>query len=218
MALWKRRENAGERRWEDPAVPALVLACVFAGPYFLGLLFRSPEVPPYDRYLIPFLPLAAIPLLRYYKVHTGSRVSGWSWALLALFAVYAVATTHDAFAGARARLTAARDLERTGIRRNEIMAGFEYDGWTQLEAAGYLNNPQIENPAGAYRPVTCTGPRAWWLPKMPAVQARYVVALSRFPELENARAGQVGYTTWLPPARRQVFTQMLPAGSYAGCR
>ena len=103
----------------------------------------------------------------------------------------------------------------------------EYDGWTQLEATGYLNYGQIENPAGAYRPLTCTdsgeetGPDAvqlWYLRMMPAIHARYFVLLSRSPKLQDGPAGPVAYTTWLPPARRQASTQILPGGGYAGCR
>jgi len=173
-----------------------------------------------DRYLIPFLPLFAIPLLRHYQVNISQSVSRWSWVMLALFGLYGVATTHDAFAADRARLTAARTLEQAGIPRTEIMAGFDYDGWTQLETAGYVNHRQIENPAGAYRRVTCTGPKVvqlWFAPLMTAIRARYFVTLSRLPELEDGPAAPVSYTTWLPPAGRQVFTQTLPRGQYQEC-
>jgi len=139
--------------------------------------------------------------------------------MLALFALYGVATTHDLFAADRARLEAAANLEHAGIPRNEITAGFEYDGETQVDTMGYVNNRWIDNPAGAYRPLTCTGPesvRLWFLTMMPAVHARYFEVLSRSPELEDGPAAPVGYITWLPPARRQVFTQML-RGGYAGC-
>jgi hypothetical protein len=138
-----------------------------------------------------------------------------------VFALYGVATTHDAFAASRARAEAARALEQAGIPRIEIAAGFEYDGWTQVAATGYVNNWQLENPRGAYRPVICTGPevvRLGFYKMMPALRTRHFVALSRYPELEDGPAGPVDYTTWLPPARRQVFTQTVPGGGYAGCR
>jgi 4-amino-4-deoxy-L-arabinose transferase-like glycosyltransferase len=220
-ALWKHRSSTVPGLRHDPATPALVLGLIFAAALVPALLFRSIGGFAYDRYLIPFLPLSAIPLLRYYEVHIGSRVSNWSWALLALFTMFGVATTHDAFAAARARSIAARNLELAGIPRAEISAGFEYDGWTQLEAVGYVNARQIENPAGAYRPVTCSGPQAvqvWYASMMTALHRRYFVVLSRSSELVDGAASPVGYTTWLPPARRQVFTQELPGGGYAECR
>jgi hypothetical protein len=221
LALWKRRAAAGSRLWQDPVTPLLVLGLVFTVGWLPPLLYRSVAADTFDRYLIPFLPLIAIPLLRYYQVHIGSRVSRLSWAMLAVFALYGVATTHDAYAAGRARLTAAQTLRQAGIPRTAIMAGYEYDGWTELETTGHLNNRFIENPAGAYRPVKCTGPdtvRVWYLDLTPSIQARYFVVLSRSPELEDGPGAPVSYTAWLPPARRQVFTQMLPEGAYAGCR
>ena len=175
----------------------------------------------YDRYLIAFLPLVSIPLLRYYQANIALRVSSWSWAALALYALYGVATAHDAFAVARARSIAAANLEKTGVPRTAIDAGFEYDGWTQLETAGYVNSPLLEKPVGAYRPVTCPGPqdiRLWYATMMPTVSPRHFVVISRVPELVDGSARPVGYTTWLPPARRQVFTQELPGGASAACR
>jgi hypothetical protein len=226
LALWRGRRSASALMWKDQATPALVLGFVFAGAYFALVLLHSADATAYDRYLIPLLPLVAVPLLRYYKMQIGPRVSGLSWAALTLFALYGIATTHDEFAAARARLTAAQTLERAGIPRAEITAGMEYDGWTQLEASGYLNDGQIANPPGAYRLLTCTdneegtGPdavRLWYLGKMPVIRARYFVVLGRSPKLQDGPVAPVGYTTWLPPARRQVFTQKLPEGGYAGC-
>jgi 4-amino-4-deoxy-L-arabinose transferase-like glycosyltransferase len=222
LALWRSWRAVDRRLSQDPAAPALVLGLVFAAVLLPALVYRSADMPAFDRYLIPLLPLAAIPLLRHYRLHVGASVSRWSWGLLALFALYGVATTHDAFSNARARLTAARALEQAGIPRTEIMAGFEYDGWTQLETAGYMNNRQIENPTGAYRrPAICTFPEAVFhtgAPMMTAIHGVYFVVLSRLPELEDSTAPPVGYTTWLPPAQRQVITQVLPGGRHAGCR
>ena len=217
LALWKRRAGA---LWHGPAAPALVLGLVFAAAWFPAMLVRSVDSFAYDRYLIAFLPLAAVPLLWFCQAQISPRVSRWSWAAMALYAFYGVATTHDAFAAARARSLAARSLEEAGISRTEIDGGFEYNGWTQLEAVGYVNAPAMEKPEGAYRPVICTGPQdvLWYTQMMPAVRARYFVVVARSPELVDGTQSPVDYTTWLPPARRQIVTQVLPGGGYAGCR
>jgi len=219
IAIWKRRNASW---WNSPAAPALVLGIVFAAVWLPALLIRSVGTPAYDRYLIAFLPLASIPLLRFCQAHSGGRVSRWSWGLLTLFAVYGVATAHDAFARGRARLTAAQALAKAGIPRTEIMAGFEYDGWTQLDTAGYVNNWQMEKPAGVFHQVKCTAPpqaiQQWYLYLMPTIRPRYFVVISRKPGLVDGPTAPIGYTTWLPPARRQVFTQELPGGGSGGCR
>ncbi len=221
LALWNRRREVADRCWKDPAAPATIFGIVFLASCFAVIELRSTTTDVFDRYLIPFLPVAGIPLLRHYQESIRPRLTRWSWAMLALFALYAVATTHDSFATARAQVAATGALEQAGIPRSQISAGFEYEGWTQLEFEGHLNNPQIARPAGAYRPVTCVGSslhRRWWAPLMPAVHARYLVMLSRFADLEDAPASPVGYTTWLPPARRQIFTQMVPGGRALECR
>jgi dolichol-phosphate mannosyltransferase len=221
LALWKYRPAAGARSWHRPATPALVLGLVFTAAWLATVLYRAAASPAYDRYLIPLLPVVAIPLLRHYQVYISRSVSRWSWAILALFAWYGVATTHDWFASARARLAATRILEQAGLPRSEIQAGFEYDGWTQLEAAGYVINPLLRNPAGAYRPKSCTGPKALrsgFRPMTPAVRARYFVVFSRLPELVDGPFAPVRYTTWLPPGPQEVFTQIIPGGGYAGCQ
>ncbi|MDP9169619.1 MAG: hypothetical protein M3N54_03285 [Acidobacteriota bacterium] len=222
LALWKTRRADRPRLWHDPATPTLILGLVFTAVWLPAMLFRSSGSPAFDRYLITVLPLILIPLLRHYQVRTGPRLSRWSWGTLALFALYGVATTHDTFAMGRARVAAAQALEKSGIPRTGITAGFEYDGWTQLDAAGYINNPQIVNPAGSFRVPTCPGARElrpWFAWDMPAVHPRYYVALSRLPGLEDI-PGQapITYTTWLPPARRQVFKQILPGNAYGGCQ
>jgi hypothetical protein len=220
--LWKDRgAAAAERIWRDAAAPALVLGLVFAAAWLPALLVRSVNMHAFDRYLIPFLPLSAIPLIRHYQLEVGARLSRLSWVLLAVFALYGIATTHDAFASGRARLTAAGNLERAGIPRTAISAGFEYDGWTQLEAAGYVNNYQMEIPAGAYRAMTCQAPpdaRFWFLQYTPKIRARYVVRLSRSAELADGPIAPVGYTTWLPPARREMYGQLLAGGAVASCQ
>ncbi len=194
---------------------------MFAAIWLPSLVIRSVGTPAYDRYLIAFLPLVAIPLLRFRQVRGNGRVSRWSWALLALFAIYGVLTSHDSFAIHRARLASAEALVKAGIPRTEIMAGFEFDGWTQLETAGYVNNWQMENPIGLYRQLKCTDPprvvQQWFLYLMSSVQPRYFVGISRSPGLVDAANPPVEYTTWFPPARREVVTQELPGGVSAGC-
>jgi hypothetical protein len=218
LVLWKRRSGI---LWNSPAAGALILGLAFATAWLPALVVRSVGSLAYDRYLIAFLPLASVPLLRYYQAKVAARVSSWSWAALTLYAFYGVATAHDAFAIARARSVAAANLEGTGVPRTAIDGGFEFDGWTQLETVGYVNSPLIENPPDAYRRVVCTEPpvvELWYTKMVPAVHPYYFVVLSRVPRLVDAPARPVEYTTWLPPARRQIFTQELPGGGQAGCR
>ncbi len=217
VMLWKKRRPA---LWTGPAGPALILGLVFAAAWLPLLVVRSVGALAYDRYLIAFFPLVAIPLLWRYQTNIGSRFSGLGWATLAVFSLYGVATTHDAFAQARARSIAARHLEEAGIPRTEINGGFEYNGWTQLETVGYVNAVLMEKPAGAYKRVTCNTPderTLWSATVTPSVQPRYFVVIGRFPGLVDGPFPPVEYAAWLPAGKRQIVTQLLPGGGRAEC-
>lgn len=219
-ALWKLPKTAPRSRPEPLPIPAMVLGLIFTAGWFPAVLFRSAGATAFDRYLIPFLTMAAVPLLWFCQVYIRSNISRGSWSMLAVVTLYGVAASHDAFSSARARLEATQVLEHAGIPRTAITAGFEYDGWTQLETSGYINNPLIANAPGAYHPVACSGPATlltWYMPMMPAVRARYFVSLYRFPMLADFAAAPISYTTWRIPGRGHVFIQMLPEEEYAGC-
>jgi dolichol-phosphate mannosyltransferase len=201
--------------------PVVILGAIFLAGWLPVILVRSAATPAFDRYVIFLLPLASIPILWFFQVYVGTRVSMLSWLALALFAIYGVAETHDAFAAGRARLQTATALMKAGVPRTEISAGFEFDGQTQVETQGYVNNSQIFEPANAFHETTCTGPspmRAWYLHMMPALRVRYFVALSRIHGLEEGPAGPFPYSTWLPAARREIYTQVLPGGESVACQ
>ena len=195
--------------WADPAMPVCGFGLAFGLGWFGILAYRVMEFPVFDRYLISFLPLLAIPLLRYYQTNISGHLSRWCWVVLAVFACYGIAATHDTFAASRTRLAVTSRLEAAGVPRTAISGGYEYDGWTQLEAHGYLNHPDILSPAGAFQQSAWTGPAnafLWYMPLMPSVKARYFITTSPLPGLADGPVSPVSYRTWLPPQTRQIFT------------
>ncbi len=167
-----------------------------------------------DRYLIPLFAVALIPLLRFYQERVQERTPNFSFAVLALFTAYGVASTHDYFATNRARLRAAENVRNSGVPRTSIQGGWEYDSWTQLETAGYVNDWRIEQPPHAYRkiplsklPEPC---RFWWSSFTPTVVPRYFVVFSPQACLARSSFAPVWYHTWLPPFERQIDVQQLP--------
>ena len=180
----------------------------------------------FDRYLLPIQAVAIIFLLRYYQDfvatdahHSASRfaiqrVPVASQLTLLLVAYYAIAGTHDWFAVNRARVNAAEQVRRSGVPRTAIRAGFEYDGWTQLEAAGYMNDARIRNPRGAYHPVPLSadirrGCATTWFDTSltPSVVPQYFVVSSPLNCLASAPFPAVTYHTWLPPFTRHLYVQ-----------
>jgi hypothetical protein len=177
--------------------------------YALTITYRAiTEWVLFDRYLILVLPLLVVPLLRHFQARVRETPPGWGWAVLGLFALFGVAMTHDYLASGRARLQAATTATAAGIPRVHVSAGLEYDGWTQLEQAGFIPTP-AEQAVAAPRnyPVS---PPYWFWARTPRVDPVYVVTYSRLPGLVDSQFPPIRYTAWLPPFRRQVFTQRAP--------
>jgi 4-amino-4-deoxy-L-arabinose transferase-like glycosyltransferase len=185
----------------------------------------------YDRYLIQLLPLVAIPILWICQLDltaTGivaesvraPAIPVFSWALIAAYAAFGIAMTHDAFAVRRATTQAAETLAHSGVDRSEIMAGLEYDAWTQLNLTGHVNEPRVAKPAYAYKPITnCPDPpglSVWYRKWVPDLRPRYFVG-EDLGSMAPALNPQVVYHQWLPPMDRFFSTYTLWEGGTLDC-
>jgi hypothetical protein len=207
----------GWRSWRVTASSDLRRFLTLYGPpclvYTAAILYRSvTEWLLFDRYFILLMPLLTIPLLWYFQERIRGTPPSWGWVLMGLFALFGIAMTHDYLAAGRARLLAATTATSAGIPRTHISAGLEYDGWTQLEQTGRIPPPAEQasghSSNGAHRyPIS---PPYWFWPKTPAVDPKYVVTHSRLPGLVDSQFPPIPYTAWLPPFRREVFTQKAP--------
>jgi hypothetical protein len=162
----------------------------------------------YDRYFLPLQFIFTLVLVRVYRQTIGERLPRLCSVVGVIYVAYAVATMHDLFAFERARLDAANEIIATGLPRTAIEGGFEYDGWTQLEQTGYVNEARIV-PAGLYHPWVppnvpplCIG---WFRPRSPSVHP--LLHLSHAPDncYSPSRFAPVVYETWLPPRRRAIY-------------
>ena len=169
----------------------------------------------YDRYLLGLMPIAIIFLLLLYQRWVGEPLPAITIATLTLFALYATAGTHDWFALNRARAAAVAHIHASGVPITSIQGGFDYDGWTQIETAGYINDPRIINPPHAYQPSL----EAFGLQSQcrldfarytPAIHPRYFVVFSIMPCLRIPGYQSITYNTWLPPFHRAIFIQETP--------
>lgn len=104
--------------------PSWEVTLTVLGPFTIGyvvlLLPRAVFVTTYDRYLIPLVAILLIPLLRFYQEHVQKRTPRLSFAALAVFGGFGVASTHDYFATDRARLEAAEEVRQAGVPRTEM--------------------------------------------------------------------------------------------------
>jgi hypothetical protein len=151
----------------------------------------------FERYFLPMLFVLLVFALRFYQARVAPYLPKASVVLVALYAALGVVTLHDFIASSRARLEAADHLLSAGVPRSEIRAGFEYDGWTQIELAGHLapkkRTPQL--PKCAH----------WWESDTPSINGRYELSYEKtcFPQSEFPA---VEYQTWLPPHLQSIYT------------
>jgi len=180
----------------DSEQSAIVAILLVAGSYLLTMLTRCALDFSYDRHLLPLIPLLGIVLLWQMRIGSVARpIPATAWMLLAVFGIYAIASTQEDIALARARVTAARRLTDAKIPRTRISGGLEYDFWTQLLVAGYINDPRIQTPADAYQPHGGFTPSV-----QPVYRLEYQPAADSVP----STFGTVTYFSVLPPFQRKI--------------
>ncbi|MCX7432467.1 MAG: hypothetical protein NTY17_15955 [Planctomycetia bacterium] len=161
----------------------------------------------WERYLLPVFPAVCCALLLWVEQRRShlERRSVWGLCLLAVMAVYSVAFTHDRFADCRARVAAIAYLQGQGVPRNQIMTGWHIDGWAQIEAVGYLNDPRIRTPADAYVPPAPPHYRHT-SNLLRALTPKFLVT-DGSAECLGTREGfrDFLFTAWIPPHERRVF-------------
>jgi hypothetical protein len=129
-------------RWTGPTSRWRVLSAGdqagLCGLVLLGLLVGQPY--PFDRYLVPVIPLLAMFLLSRLPRGEGLLRSPLCWGLLAVYGLVSVVGTQDYLARDRVRWQAVDSLLAAGVPPQDIGAGFEY-------AALYCFAPRYRQPA-----------------------------------------------------------------------
>jgi hypothetical protein len=120
----------------------------FAVAYYCLLIPRGLFAGIVDRYMLPMLVIGLIITIRLYQERVADHLPAVTIAALGVFAAYGIASTHDRFQMQRAQLAAVQELLDAHIPRNQFYGGFEYDGWTQIDEWGYVDNDRINFPPG----------------------------------------------------------------------
>jgi hypothetical protein len=154
----------------------------------------------FDRYMLPILPLVMLAVLMQYAKHNRG-IPVVAWGCLAVFAFYGITTTHDYAASLRARIAAASALQKGGISRDRISAGFEYDGWTELERSEYARVVQYQDSMADDH---AKGFWFWFWDHTPDLHPEYVVLNWTSPEPVRGVVSKIDFSAWLPPFRRHA--------------
>lgn len=225
--LWSRMGNkspkelwslARARKVQPDTRQMLWLLGPFALSYFILLLPRAYHLIVFDRYLLQILPIAIICMLRLYQRWIAPTLPALSVVVLAVLALLSMAGTHDWFAWSRARVAAIDEVRASGVPRTNIQGGFEYDGRTETEARGHINNPLMAVPAGEHPPDIHPQPAADqctfdFAPYTPVIHPRYTIVFPKMPCLAPSKYPPVSYRTWLPPFKGTIYIQTIPEHS-----
>lgn len=209
LCVWnsvKLATRSPERTGQISGEAILLLLGPFGIVYVLLVITRGSIQ---DRYTIPLLVVLSVPILRFYQAKIADRLPVASVVLVVVSAIYGVAATHDVFARDRARLAATEELRSANVPRTAIRGGFEYDGWTQIEEHGHVNDRRISIPEDAYhRSAVSSEPEEcqYWLSDLePAIHARYGLSNTPSPCFRESRFSVVPYTTWLAPRHHEIY-------------
>src|SRR5262249_39196852 len=105
--------------------------------------------------------------------------------------------------------------EATGVSPTFINGGFDFNGMTQIEARGYMNDPQIRMPRGERPPVPAVSTPCYqpmMLRLTPVVQPKY--SLSFDPHACGGRLSafpSVSFSNWLGPHIVTIYIVEMPA-------
>jgi hypothetical protein len=214
VAVCRQRNRRSSREERNCAYQMRWLLWPFGIAYVCLLIPRGLYTFIYDRYLLGLLPLVILEVTRLMQ-RSELRPSPIGYAALTLFGLFGVFGTHDLYALNRARIAAVQEVRASGIPIDRVQAGFEFDGWTQIELAGHVNEELIETPSGAYvtdtgylqRPAQC---RLGFDKYSPALNRAYLVVLADAPCGVQSAFHPVEYRGWLPPYCRWVYIRKVP--------
>ena len=202
---------AAPARISTPSLRTLLLP--FAAAYGFLLISRAAKGALYDRYLFPLLVIAIIFIVRSFQDLVAPRMPIACMLLLAASALFGVTGLHDLFAMERARLIAIAELHAAGLPDTAFYGGYEYDGWTQLLQAGYVNSAQMVRPREAWHPPSpflAGHPCGYhYAHLVPVIEARYVLSFDRDGCAGPTAFAPVTFSTWLPPFDQTIYVDRM---------
>jgi hypothetical protein len=169
-----------------------------------------------DRYALGLLIIVLVCVVRFYQERVQLRLPFASVLLIGIMAIYGIAITHNMFAFYRARVAIATELRQAGVPDTAVDGGWEHNMLVELKYASYINEWEIEKPAGAYVPIA--PPPAgdcptFWYDKTPHIKAVYGISFDPTGCYGAAAFAPVQYTRWLARAPGTLYVVRYTAPS-----
>jgi len=169
-----------------------------------------------DRYLLPLLPILLLVMARYYQDAIQTNLPLICVLFIGFVGGFSVVATHDKFALSRGYVQAVNEIRSKGVPTTAVLGPFESQAWAQVEKAGYLNDPRIRVPQGAYKPQPRRAPPADCpeypsLDLTPDLNPQYVITLNPRDCGGQVAFPPVMYRTWIAPHTNWIYFVSLPA-------
>lgn len=210
--LWKKRELLNEAPATEPGRIGWHELALLLGPFtlaYFALLIPRASGSLADRYCLPLAFVAAVFLARLWDDTQHRPLPLRTIIATALIALYSIAATHDLFAYYGAKKSLAAEVTQTGVPLTQLDAGWDFDGWTELQHASYINDLRLKNPAGAYQPVPDANQTPCFLSAFadlfPHVKPVYGIRLNPNDCLGATSFTPVAYAEWLRFGRPTTF-------------
>jgi hypothetical protein len=171
----------------------------------------------YDRHLLPLLAILLLVATRLYQERVRTNLPFACIVLCVIFGIFSLVATHDRFSSFRGYAAAIDEVRSSGVPASAILGPWEFEGWTQIETVGHVNNPRVQVPKGAYvalpvrsYPPACDSELVSFLDMTPALKPAY--AVSPDPAACGGRVAfaPVIYHTWVSPRTHAIFAVRLP--------
>ena len=192
----------------------------FTMAYIALLVPRAMRGPFDDRYILPLLAIFLLVLGRYYQETVKANLPLACVLLIAVFGGFSLVATHDMFAQYRGYASAIGQIRSTGVPATAILGPWEFEGWTEVEKVGHVNEHLIQVPEGAYVPPparsfppSCDPAAVDYLDWTPAIRPVYAIVLDPMQCGGQVAFPPVAYTTWVAPHINLIYTVRLPATS-----
>ena len=189
----------------------------FSLAYIALLVPRAMLAEIFGRYMLPLLAFSLLVLARCYQERVKTNLPRACVFLIVLFGGLGVAGAHDGFALYRGYVTAIEEIRSSGVPATAIAGPWEFEGWTQIEKAGHVNDGPVRVAQGAYElqpapvlPANCTPWRFGSLESMPALQPAYAVSLNPRDCGGQVAYPPVTYRTWIAPRVNTIYAVRLP--------
>ncbi len=218
LCFFERRQEHPEPQVQKAPISWQKLGVIlvpFSAAYLVLLALQSAI---FQRYFLPLLAILLLVLTRFYQERVQEKLPLASIFLIFLFGAYSVAATHDNFALYRGYASAIDELRSNGTPVTAILGPWEFGGWTEVEAAGYVNDIRIRVPKGAYVPQparifpeNCT---QWFfgsLDEMPVLKPAFAVSSNPQECGGQVAYPPVTYRTWIAPRVNMIYAVRLPA-------